>query len=140
MVGSLGSVLVVICAYGLKQAVSRHGDSNRIVSLAVASRDLTDALVVFRLERGGALSNLSAASPAPDDIMSAIVELRGEVTKNYAPRWICRARIRTRQAAARIACQSASTSGRAMPRVMKTIRERRSASGHLASATGGWKT
>ena len=44
------------------------------------------------------------------------------------------------QAAARPACHSASTSWRAMPRVMNTMRERRSASGHSGSATGGWKT
>ena len=42
VVGSLGLVLVVICAYALKLAVTRYSDSNRIVSLAVASRDLTN--------------------------------------------------------------------------------------------------
>ena len=51
-----------------------------------------------------------------------------------------RSRAQPSQAAARPACHSASTSWRAMPRVMNTMRERRSASGHSASATGGWKT
>jgi methyl-accepting chemotaxis protein len=83
VVGSLGIVLVVICAFSLKQAISRYVDSHRIVSLAVASRDMTNILVVFRLERGDTLSNLSSASPAPENVTSAIVELRGKVTNNY---------------------------------------------------------
>jgi methyl-accepting chemotaxis protein len=84
VVGSLGLVLVVISAYSLKQAVSRYGDSNRIVSLAVASRDLTNALVVFRLERGDTLSYLAGAPAAPDNIMKSIAELRATAQKNYA--------------------------------------------------------
>jgi methyl-accepting chemotaxis protein len=84
VVGSLGIVLVVICAYSLKQAVSRYADSNRIVSLAVASRDLTNVLVVFRLERGDTLSHLAAASAAQENIMTAIGEKRAMVQKNYA--------------------------------------------------------
>ncbi|TPQ30535.1 methyl-accepting chemotaxis protein [Bradyrhizobium guangdongense] len=83
VVGSLGIVLVVICAYALKLAVTRYSDSNRIVSLAVASRDLTNALVVFRLERGDTLSHLSAASPATDQVLAAIAENRATATKNY---------------------------------------------------------
>jgi methyl-accepting chemotaxis protein len=83
VVGSLGIVLVLICAYGLKQAVSRHTDSNRIVSLAIASRDMTNALVEFRLERGDTLSNLSAAAPTPENTLSAIVEKRAAAIKNY---------------------------------------------------------
>ena len=52
VVGSLGLILVVICAYALKLALTRYSDSNRIVSLTIASRDLTNTLVIFRLERG----------------------------------------------------------------------------------------
>lgn len=84
VVGSLGIVLVVISAYALKLAVGRYSDSNRIVSLAVASRDLTNALVVFRLERGDTLSHLSAASPATDKVLASIAENRAAATKNYA--------------------------------------------------------
>lgn len=84
VVGSLGIVLVLICAYGLKQAVSRYGDSNRIVSLAVASRDLTNALVAFRLERGDTISHLSSASAAADNVLALIAENRATATKNYA--------------------------------------------------------
>lgn len=83
VVGSLGIVLVLICAYSLKQAVSRYADSNRIVALAIASRDMTDALVVFRLERGDTLSNLSAAAPAPESTLSAIADMRAAAIKNY---------------------------------------------------------
>ncbi|MBR0828204.1 HAMP domain-containing protein [Bradyrhizobium manausense] len=83
VVGSLGIVLVVISAYALKLAVGRYSDSNRIVSLAVASRDLTNALVVFRLERGDTLSHLSAAAPAADKVLAAIAENRSTATKNY---------------------------------------------------------
>jgi methyl-accepting chemotaxis protein len=84
VVGSLGIVLVVICAYSLKQAIGRYNDSNRIVSLAVASRDLTNALVVFRLERGDTLSHLSAAPVVADNVLSAIAENRTAAIKNYA--------------------------------------------------------
>lgn len=84
VVGSLGIVLVIICAYGLKQAVSRYGDSNRIVSLAIASRDLTNALVIFRLERGDTLSFLAGAPAVSDNIISSIGELRATAQKNYA--------------------------------------------------------
>ncbi len=60
-------------------------DSNRIVSLAVASRDLTNTLVMFRLERGDTLSYLAAAAPAaPDNIMTKIADLRATAQKNYA--------------------------------------------------------
>jgi methyl-accepting chemotaxis protein len=84
VVGSLGLVLVVICAYALKLAVTRYSDSNRIVSLAVANRDLTNALVVFRLERGDTLSYLAATAPAPDNIMTILGDLRATAQKNYA--------------------------------------------------------
>lgn len=84
VVGSLGIVLVVMCAYSLKQAVSRYFDSNRIVSLAVASRDLTNALVIFRLERGDTLSHLSSASAAADKSLAEIAANRAVATKNYA--------------------------------------------------------
>ena len=83
VVGSLGIVLVLICAYSLKQAVGRYADSNRIVSLAVASRDMTNALVVFRLERGDTLSNLSAPVPTPENTLSAIADMRAAAIKNY---------------------------------------------------------
>ncbi|KJC37901.1 HAMP domain-containing methyl-accepting chemotaxis protein [Bradyrhizobium sp. LTSP857] len=83
VVGSLGIVLVLICAYSLKQAVSRYADSNRIVSLAIASRDMTNALVVFRLERGDTLSNLSAPVPTPENTLSAIADMRAAAVKNY---------------------------------------------------------
>ncbi|MBR0716145.1 methyl-accepting chemotaxis protein [Bradyrhizobium liaoningense] len=83
VVGSLGIVLVVICAYALKLAVGHYSDSNRIVSLAVASRDLTNAVVVFRLERGDTLSHLSAAPPATDKVLASIAENRATATKNY---------------------------------------------------------
>src|SRR3981189_3888613 len=84
VVGSLGLVLVLICAYGLKQAVSRYVDSNRIVSLAVASRSLPNALVAFRLERGDTISHLAAASAAADNVLALIAENRATATKNYA--------------------------------------------------------
>ena len=84
VVGSLGLVLVVICAYALKLAVTRYSDSNRIVSLAVASRDLTNTLVIFRLERGDTLSYLASAAPAPDSVMSSLADQRATVQKNYA--------------------------------------------------------
>src|ERR1700704_4795466 len=84
VVGSLGIVLALICAYGLKQGVSRYVDSNRIVSLAVASRDLTNALVAFRLERGDTISHLSSASAAADNVLALIAENRATATKNYA--------------------------------------------------------
>ncbi|UEM08795.1 methyl-accepting chemotaxis protein [Bradyrhizobium barranii subsp. barranii] len=84
VVGSLGLVLVVICAYALKLAVTRYSDSNRIVSLAVASRDLTNTLVIFRLERGDTLSYLASAAPAPDTVMNSLAEQRATVQKNYA--------------------------------------------------------
>jgi methyl-accepting chemotaxis protein len=83
VVGSLGIVLVLICAYSLKQAVGRYADSNRIVSLAIASRDMTNALVVFRLERGDTLSNLSAPVPTPENTLSAIADMRAAAIKNY---------------------------------------------------------
>ena len=83
VVGSLGIVLVLICAYSLKQAVGRYADSNRIVSLAMASRDMTNALVVFRLERGDTLSNLSAPVPTPENTLSAIADVRAAAIKNY---------------------------------------------------------
>ena len=83
VVGSLGIVLVLICAYSLKQAVGRYADSNRIVSLAMASRDMTNALVVFRLERGDTLSNLSAPVPTPENTFSAIADMRATAIKNY---------------------------------------------------------
>ncbi|WP_247983508.1 hypothetical protein [Bradyrhizobium sp. 186] len=83
VVGSLGIVLVLICAYSLKQAVSRYADSNRIVSLAIASRDMTNALVVFRLERGDTLSNLSAPVPTPENTLNAIADMRAAAIKNY---------------------------------------------------------
>ena len=83
VVGSLGLILVVICAYALKLAVTRHSDSNRIVSLTIASRDLTNTLVIFRLERGHA-SYLASAAPAPDGVMSSLAEQRATVQKNYA--------------------------------------------------------
>ncbi|KJC37340.1 chemotaxis protein [Bradyrhizobium sp. LTSP849] len=83
VVGSLGIVLVLICTYSLKQAVSRYADSNRIVSLAIASRDMTNALVVFRLERGDTLSNLSAPVPTPENTLSAIADMRAVAIKNY---------------------------------------------------------
>ena len=84
VVGSLGIVLVLICAYALKLAINRYADSNRIVSLAVASRDLTNALVVFRLERGDTLSYLAGASAAPDNIVTTLADLRATAQKNYA--------------------------------------------------------
>jgi methyl-accepting chemotaxis protein len=84
VVGSLGLILVVICAYALKLAVTRHSDSNRIVSLTIASRDLTNTLVIFRLERGDTLSYLASAAPAPDGVMSSLAEQRATVQKNYA--------------------------------------------------------
>lgn len=84
VVGSLGLILVVICAYALKLAVTRYSDSNRIVSLTIASRDLTNTLVIFRLERGDTLSYLASASPAPDSVMSSLSEQRATVQKNYA--------------------------------------------------------
>src|SRR5581483_8038923 len=83
VVGSLGIVLVLICAYSLTQAISRYTDSNRIVSLAIASRDMTNALVVFRLERGDTLSNLSAAAATADNTLNAILEMRAAAIKNY---------------------------------------------------------
>ncbi|GLR88147.1 methyl-accepting chemotaxis protein [Bradyrhizobium iriomotense] len=84
VVGSLGVVLVVICAHGLKQAVGRFADGNRIVSLAVASRDMTNALVAFRLERGDTLGNLSSATVASDSIVNQIQEWRGAAVKTHA--------------------------------------------------------
>ncbi|MBR0848364.1 HAMP domain-containing protein [Bradyrhizobium diazoefficiens] len=84
VVGSLGLVLVVICAYALKLAVTRYSDSNRIVSLAVASRDLTNALVIFRLERGDTLSYLAGAPAAPEAIMTKLDDMRATARKNYA--------------------------------------------------------
>lgn len=84
VVGSLGIVLVIMCAYSLKQAIGRYSDGNRIVSLAVASRDLTNALVVFRLERGDTLSHLSAAPAVTDKVLTSIEENRTAATKNYA--------------------------------------------------------
>ena len=84
VVGSLGLILVVICAYALKLAVTRYADSNRIVSLTIASRDLTNTLVIFRLERGDTLSYLASAAPAPDSVMSSLAEQRATVQKNYA--------------------------------------------------------
>ena len=84
VVGSLGLILVVICAYALKLAVTRYSDSNRIVSLTIASRDLTNTLVIFRLERGDTLSYLASPAPAPDSVMSSIAEQRATVQKNYA--------------------------------------------------------
>ena len=84
VVGSLGLILVVICAYALKLAVTRYSDSNRIVSLTIASRDLTNTLVIFRLERGDTLSYLASAAPAPDSVLSSLSEQKGTVQKNYA--------------------------------------------------------
>src|SRR6478735_7768305 len=84
VVGSLGLVLVVISAYALKLAVGRYMDSNRIVSLAVASRDLTNTLVIFRLERGDTLSYLAGAPAAPETIITKIADMRATVQKNYA--------------------------------------------------------
>jgi methyl-accepting chemotaxis protein len=84
VVGSLGLVLVVISAYALKLAVTRYSDSNRIVALAVASRDLTNALAVFRLERGDTLSYLAGAPPAPEAIMTKLDDMRATARKNYA--------------------------------------------------------
>jgi methyl-accepting chemotaxis protein len=84
VVGSLGIVLVLICAYALKLAVTRYSDSNRIVSLAVASRDLTNTLVIFRLERGDTLSYLAGAPAAPETIITKIADMRATVQKNYA--------------------------------------------------------
>ena len=84
VVGSLGLVLVVICGYALKLAVTRYSDSNRIVSLAVASRDLTNALGIFRLERGDTLSYLAGAPAAPDAIMTKLDDMRATARKNYA--------------------------------------------------------
>ena len=75
VVGSLGIVLVLICAYALKLAVTRYSDSNRIVSLAVASRDLTNTLVIFRLERGDTLSYLAGAPAAPETIITKIADM-----------------------------------------------------------------
>ncbi|MGY4236815.1 methyl-accepting chemotaxis protein [Bradyrhizobium sp. USDA 4449] len=84
VVGSLGIVLVLICAYSVMHAVSRYADSNRIVSLAMASRDMTNALVVFRLERGDTLSNLAAAAPTPENTLTSIADMRAAAIKNYA--------------------------------------------------------
>ncbi|UVO40138.1 HAMP domain-containing protein [Bradyrhizobium arachidis] len=84
VVGSLGLILVVICAYALKLAVTRYSDSNRIVSLTIASRDLTNTLVIFRLERGDTLSYLASGAAAPDSVMSSLAEQRATVQKNYA--------------------------------------------------------
>ncbi|MBI5262006.1 MAG: methyl-accepting chemotaxis protein, partial [Bradyrhizobium sp.] len=77
-------MLVLICAYSLKEAVSRHSDSNRIVSLAFASRDLTTALVAFRLERGETLSYLAAASAASEKNAAGIAELRTAGARTYS--------------------------------------------------------
>jgi methyl-accepting chemotaxis protein len=84
VVGSLGLVLVVICAYALKLAVTRYSDSNRIVSLSIASRDLTNVLVIFRLERGDTLSYLAGAPAAPEAIMAKLDDMRATARKNYA--------------------------------------------------------
>lgn len=83
VVGSLGLVLVIICAYSLKQAVSRHAGSNRIVALALASRDVTTALVAFRLERGDTLSYLSGATAASEKSAAGVDEERAAAIRTY---------------------------------------------------------
>lgn len=83
VVGSLGIVLVIMSAFSLKQAVSRYFDSNRIVSLAIASRDMTNAVVAFRLERGDSLSFFAAPSAASESVVSQIMERRQTAIQNY---------------------------------------------------------
>jgi hypothetical protein len=43
---------------------------------------MTKALVVFRLERGDTLSNLSASAPTPENTLSAIAGMRAAAIKN----------------------------------------------------------
>ena len=83
VVGTLGIVLVVMSAYSLRQAVSRYFDSGRIVSLAVASRDMTNAVVIFRLERGDTLSFLSSPAAASDAALNSIAQNRQIAEQNY---------------------------------------------------------
>jgi methyl-accepting chemotaxis protein len=83
IVGSLGIVLVLMSAYSLKQAISRYFDSSRIVTLAMASRDMTNALVAFRMERGDTLSFMGAPSAGSDQTMSAIAGERQTADQTY---------------------------------------------------------
>ncbi len=83
VVGSLGIVLVILSAYGLKEAIRHHSAKSRIVSLALASRDMTTALVAFRLERGDSLSFLAAPSAASDSMVASIRERSTRVEEAY---------------------------------------------------------
>ncbi|CCE07060.1 conserved exported hypothetical protein [Bradyrhizobium sp. STM 3843] len=83
VVGILGIVLVVMSAFSLKQAISRYVDSNRIVSLAIASRDMTNALVAFRLERGDVISFLGSPTAAPDSALNSVAKEREAAEQTY---------------------------------------------------------
>ncbi|MDJ0387855.1 HAMP domain-containing methyl-accepting chemotaxis protein [Roseomonas sp. E05] len=76
ILGSMGVLLLVLAALGVRSALQGNGDARRVAAMTSIGEQLFQAMLQGRIERGGLLGGLAGEAPADAAVLNRVLEFR----------------------------------------------------------------